>query len=134
MALVTPIANITVEPVTARHVYRNPNLIGLVAGEALLAAAPCHIESDGMVYMSNGTADNADAVVDGFTGKPYVAGEPVTLYGDGAIFEYAAGLTPGAKLYLGTTDGRLDTSTTTGDSQGIAKALDAKHIQVRTKW
>lgn len=131
MALVTPISNISVDPSMAHEVSRTPALNGLVAGEALLAGAPCHIHTDGTVLMSNGTAANADAVVHGFTGKAYVVGEPVTLFQEGAVFEYATGMTPGQTLYLGTTDGRLDTAATTGDPDGIAFALDAKRIMVR---
>ncbi len=131
MALVTPISNITVETRSAQHANQIPASLGLVAGEALLAAAPCYIKaSDGKVYMSNGTAANEAAEVDGWTGKSYAVGEPVSLWGRGAIFEYATGMTPGAVLFAGTTAGRLDTAATTGDAVGVARTINATHIRV----
>lgn len=134
MALVTPLTtNITIETVSARHAFRNPALDGLVAGEALLAAAPCYIHTDGTVHMSNGTADNNEAVVAGWTGKSYAAGEPVTLFEE-AVFEYATGMTPGDLFYLGTTNGRIDDTATTGGTAPIAMALDAKRIKVKSDW
>lgn len=131
MALVTPASSISVETRSAQHANQIPASLGLVAGEALLAAAPCYIKaSDGKVYMSNGTSANEAAEIDGFTGKAYASGEPVTLWGRGVIFEYATGMTIGAPLYIGTTAGRLDTATTTGDSVGVARTISATHIRV----
>ena len=132
MALViAPATTTTVEGRSAMHAQQIPASLGLVAGEALLTAAPCYIKaSDGKVYMSNGTAANEAAKVHGFTGKSYASGEPVTLWKDGIIFEYGTGLTPGATLYVGATAGRLDTAATTGDGAGVATVLTATHIQV----
>lgn len=132
MALLTaPATTTTVEAVSAAHANQIPASLGLVAGEALLTAAPCYIKaSDGKVYMSNGTSANEAAELDGFTGKSYAAGEPVTLWGRGVIFEYGTGLTPGATYYIGATAGRLDTGTTTGDSVGVARSISATHIRV----
>jgi hypothetical protein len=104
---------------------------GLVAGEALLAAAPCYVKaSDGLVYMSNGTAATEAASCFGFTARATAAGQPVSLFSIGTKFEYASGMTPGAKLYVGTTAGRLDTAATTGGTVAVARAYDATHIQV----
>lgn len=131
MALVTPASSITVETRSAQHANQIPASLGLVAGEALLAAAPCYIKaSDGKVWMSNGTGANEAAEIDGFTGKAYAVGEPVSLWGRGVIFEYATGMTIGAPLYIGTTAGRLDTATTTGDAVGVARTISATHIRV----
>lgn len=132
MALVTaPATTTTVETRSAQHANQIPASLGLVAGEALLTAAPCYIKaSDGKVYMSNGTAANEAAELDGFTGKSYAAGEPVTLWGKGVIFEYGTGLTPGAVLFIGATAGRLDTVATTGDAVGVARTISATHIRV----
>lgn len=131
MALVTRLSNVTVDTISAAHAAQIPASLGLVAGEALDGGAPCYIKaSDGKVYMSNGTAANEAAEVDGFTGKSYASGEPVTLWGRGVIFEYATGLTPGAPLYIGTTAGRLDTAATTGDAVGVARTISATHIRV----
>jgi hypothetical protein len=132
MALITaaPVTT-TVETRSAQHAAQIPASLGLVAGEALLAAAPCYIKaSDGKVYMSNGTAANEAAEYDGFTGKSYAAGEPVTLWGPGCIFEYGTGLTPGADLFVGATAGRLDTAATTGGTVAVARTINATHIRV----
>lgn len=132
MTLVTaPATTTTVEGRSAMHAQQIPASLGLVAGEALLTAAPCYIKaSDGKVYMSNGTAANEAAKVHGWTGKSYAANEPVSLWKEGVIFEYGTGLTPGATLYIGTTAGRLDTAATVGDGVGVATAISATHIQV----
>lgn len=121
----------TVEGKSALHVPQIPASIGLVAGEALLTAAPCYIKaSDGKVYMSNGTAANEAAKLSGWTGKAYSAGQPVTLWPRGVIFEYGAGLTPGARLYVAATAGRLDTAATVGDTVGVAEVITSTHIRV----
>jgi len=132
MALLTaPATTTTVETRSAQHANQIPASLGLVAGEALLTAAPCYIKaSDGKVYMSNGTAATEPAETDGFTGKTYAIGEPVTLWGRGVIFEYGTGLTPGATYFIGATAGRLDTAATTGDAVGVARSISATHIRV----
>lgn len=109
-----------------------PQITGCIAGENLDVAAPCYIKgSDGLVYMSNGTAANEAAKCDGFTPRTTKAGQAVTLFGVGARFHYAAsGLTPGAPLYIGATAGRLDTAATTGDAVGVARAINATDIRV----
>lgn len=128
MALVVKTSSPSVDMSLAVHVSQIPDLL---AGEALEAAAPCYIHSDGKVYMSNGTAADAEARCAGFTARPVASGEPVTLLGPGTRFGYAdATMTPGAKLYLGTTNGRLDTATTTGDAVGVAIAVTASDILV----
>ena len=128
MALVTVASDASMDTGTAQFA---PQLSGdLYAGEALLVAAPCHIESDGKVYMSNATAANADAVTLGFTPRATASGEPVTLFGIGTRFRYASGMTPGDTLYLGATDGRLDDAATTGDAEGIAIAVSATDIVI----
>lgn len=129
MALVAaPATTTTVDTRSAQHATQIPASVGLTAGEALTTASPCRIHSDGKVYLSNGTADDAEANVHGWTGKPYAAGDAVTLWGPGTIFEYGTGLTPGAVLYVGTTDGRLDTAATTGDATGVALVISTTHI------
>lgn len=132
MALLTaPATTVTVETRSAQHANQIPASLGLIAGEALLTAAPCYIKaSDGKVYMSNATATGEASELDGFTGKTYAAGEPVTLWGRGCIFEYGTGLTPGATYYIGATAGRLDTATTTGDAVGVARSISATHIRI----
>lgn len=131
MALVTQATAITVETRTAQHANQIPASLGLIAGEALLAAAPCYIKaSDGKVYMSNGAAATEPAELDGFTGKSYAIGEPVSLWGRGVIFEYGTAMTIGAPLFIGATAGRLDTAATTGDAVGVARTISATHIRI----
>lgn len=128
MALVTP-ARVSVDASSAMYAPQLSD--GLVAGEDLLIGAPCYIkQADGKVYMADGTAANEKAVVAGWTPRQTNLGEPVTLFGIGTKFQYATGLTPGQKLYLGTTPGRLDTAATTGDAVGVAQAITAKLIRV----
>lgn len=131
MALVTPNSGITVETISAKHANQISASLRLIAGEALLAAAPCYIKaSDGKVYMCNGTAANEAAELDGWTAMAYAAGDPVSLWGRGIVFEYSTGMASGATLYMGTTAGRLDTAATTGDAVGVARTINATHIRV----
>lgn len=108
-----------------------PQIAGLVAGEAIDACAPCYVAAaDGKVYMSNGTAANAAAKVDGFSAQSAAAGQGVTLLGPGLRMRYGSGLTIAALYYLGTTKGRLDTATTTGGTVALAKAISATDVVV----
>ena len=108
-----------------------PQIPDLIAAEDLAIAAPCHIlAADGKVYLSTATAADADAALDGFAARAAKAGEPITLFGIGARFQYGSGLTPGATLYMGATDGRLDDAATTGDAAGVAKVINATDIRV----
>lgn len=128
MALVTRASDANMDMTTGSKI---PTITGVLAAEDLDIAAPCHINSSGTVEMSNATAANADAKVQGFTPRAVKSGQPVTLFGPGTRFRYAAsGLTPGNTLYLGATDGRLDDGATTGDSTGVAVAVSATDIVV----
>lgn len=127
MALITRGANASMDISTGQFA---PQISGLLAGEALDAVAPCYIHSDGKIYMSNGTADDAEAKVDGFTPRAAASGQPITIYGEGTRFNYGSSLTPGATYYLGATNGRLDGAATTGDAAGIARAVSATDIVV----
>ena len=129
MALVTRSSTPDIDVSSAQFA---PQIPALITGEAIDPAAPCYVATDGKVYMSNGTAADASAEVDGFS-PPYsvAAGETITLMGKGTRYRYAdSGLTPGQTLYVGTTDGRLDNAATTGDSNGVAKAINATDIRV----
>lgn len=126
MALVTRAADAS--PDTSNALV-TPQAAGLVAGEDIDTAAPCYIKaSDGKVYMSNGTADDAAAKVHGFSYQACKAGAAVTLALPGARFRYGASLTPGAALYVAATKGRLDTAVTTGGKTPIAYAVNASDI------
>lgn len=129
MAEVTKDANASVDASTAMMA---PQITGLIAGENIAVAAPCYIASDGKVYEANGTTDDEKADVAGFAPRTCTAGEPLTLYGVGARFRYGTNLTPGARLYLAGTDGKLDTAPTVGDPAGIARVITATDIVVIT--
>lgn len=90
----------------------------LVAGEALLAGAPCYISiSDGKVYMSaNALAEIA--TIHGYPIKAYAAGQQLTLYKTVRLQyinpSYAA--TVGDPIYLGANPGELaDAATGAGN-------------------
>ncbi len=128
-------ANASFDGLTAiRNGAQLPQLPGnpLRAGEDLDPAAPLYIKTtDGLLYMSTGAAANEAAEVIGFTGKSYKQGEVVTPFRAGTIFKYADGtLSPGGRLFISATKGRLDDAATTGDAKGVAIALDASHIVV----
>lgn len=129
MALLTRSTDASIDASTAQFA---PQITGLIAGEDLDVVAPCYIKSsDGKVYMSNATAANEAAEVAGFTPRAVKAGQPVTLFGKGTRFRYAAsGLTPGDVYYIAATAGRLDTAATVGDAVGAAQALTATDIRV----
>ena len=108
---------------------------GLVAGadigSASQAVTPCYIKgSDGKVYAADGTAADEKAILAGFAARFTKTGEPVTLFGIGTKFEYGTGMTPGVKLFIGATAGRLDTAATTGDAVGVAQVVTATMIRV----
>jgi hypothetical protein len=129
MANITRVAAASLDVSSGMHA---PQISGnLIAGENLDGVAPCYIKAaDGKVYMTNGTAANEAAGFDGFTAKATKSGESVTLFGIGARFRYATGLTPGAKYYAATTAGVLSDTTTTGGTVVLAKAISATDIRV----
>jgi hypothetical protein len=131
MATITRVTAASVDASTAMFA---PQITGLIAGEALDACAPCYVKAaDGKVYMSNGTAANAAAKVDGFTPRSAAAGEAITLFGPGTRMRYGSGLTPSADYYLSATAGRLDDAATTGGTAIIARAITATDIVVMAK-
>lgn len=129
MALVTRSASASGD---TTHLIKVPQVSGdLYAGEALDVVSACYIKSsDGLVYMSNGTAVNEAARCLGFTARAVASGQPVTLYRIGARFGYGSALTIGAMYYVAATAGRLDTAPTTGGLLAIAEAITATDIQI----
>lgn len=102
---------------------------GLVAGEAITRGDICYIKSDGKVWRTNGTAATAPAEVDGIALESAAVGEAVTL-GFNVEVEYSTGLTPGAKFYASTNAGKLSTTSTTGGTKEVARAVSATKIFV----
>lgn len=128
MALVTRSADASIDATSAMYA---PQVADLLAGEDIDMAAPCYIASaDGLVYMSDATANNEAAEFVGFSASPASNGQPVTLFGLGARFRYGSGLTPGAVLFVAATAGRLDDAATTGDSVGTVQVLSDTDIRV----
>lgn len=105
------------------------NQFNLKAGEAIAAGDACYIKSDGLAWRSIGTAVNAAAKVDGFAAEAAAVGEAVTLFFRVA-FRYGAGLTPGAKYFLGAAAGALADAATTGGTGPVGTAIDATRIYV----
>lgn len=108
---------------------QSQQIAGLLAGEALAAGDACYIKSDGKVWKSVGTAVNAAAKVDGWAAEACGVGEGVTLFYD-VTFRYGAGLTPGARVFLGATAGLIDDTATTGGTAPIGFVVDATRIRL----
>lgn len=102
-----------------------PHVSNVYAGEDIDAGAPCYIKAaDGKAYMSNGTAADEAAGVDGFAVMAAKAGEPITLHGHGTRLGYGDGtLAANALLYVDTVKGRLNTAATTGGTVPVAKVV-----------
>ena len=128
MATITRSASASLDAATGMFACQRSG--NLTAGEALDLVSACRIHTDGLVYMADGSAADAEARFIGMTARAVSSGEPVTLYGIGARFRYATGMTPGARLFLSATDGRLDDAATTGGTLCIAIALNATDIEI----
>lgn len=125
MAIVTKSARAHADTHTIMYA---PQIPGLIAGEDLPIVSACKIDgTTGKVMLA---ADGDDFA--GFNLDDKLAGEPVTLYQNGATFQYTdSGLTPGAKLYIAATanKGKLD-SANPSSALPVAQAVDTKHIRV----
>lgn len=131
MADVTVASNASIDPVSTQ---KAPFISGLVAGEDLDAAAPCYIKNDGKVYMTVTTVNNGiatQAAYAGFTAKSYKSGDPVTLFGKGARFNYSSAMTPGEVFFASATAGALsDAVVLANDVSPLAMAISATDIVV----
>src|SRR5690349_16273398 len=110
MANITP-ASVSLDGSTGSFALQIPDL---VAGEALTAGNAVYIKSDGKVWKSNGTAATAPAGFVGIVVKDYAVGRAVTVWSVGTRMRYAAGMTPGAPLFVSGTAGALADAATTG--------------------
>lgn len=109
---------------------REHQIAGLVAGEAITAGDAVYIKSDGLVWLSNGTAVNAAAKVRGFAPTAAAVGEAVTIM-FGVDFYYGAALTTGADLFLSAaTPGALSDVATTGGTAPIGFVVDATRVHL----
>lgn len=103
----------------------------LLVGEDIAAGDACYVKSDGKIWRSNGTANDAVAVVDGFApmAAKVAQRQPLSLYTE-ANFNYGAGLSPGTFVYLFTTAGAIGTATTTGGLTPCGRVIDATRIRL----
>lgn len=100
---------------------------GLKAGEDIAGGDACYLKSDGAVWRSDGTANNAAAKAHGIAARAAKSGEAVTLFRN-VEFHYGSALTPGAPLYVAATAGQLDSAATTGGTVPVAFVVDASRI------
>jgi hypothetical protein len=125
MALLTRIAQASGD---TTHLIKVPQISGdEYAGEDLDPVAACYKKaSDGLWYMSDGTAVAEAARCMGFTARAVKAGQPVTIYRVG----YGSGMAIGTQLFVAATKGRLDTAATTGGLVPVAEVITPTDIQV----
>lgn len=110
-----------------------PQITDLIAGEDIDPAAPCYIKaSDNKVYMCISAASETTLSYAGFSPRAAKAGQAITLFGAGARFGYGAALTPGTRLYISVTKGRLaDAPGAAGtDIRGVAQVITPTDIRV----
>src|SRR5690349_17760118 len=114
---------------------RENHLSGGICGENIAAGDACRIGTDGKIYRSNGAANNASAVVDGFAATKAQAGDAVTLFWF-VNFGYGNGMTPGTFLYLsGTVLGGLADAPSTGGINPVARVLpDGQRIWTKKSY
>ncbi len=108
-----------------------PPIVAIMA-EDIDALAPCGLNSDGEIVMSNATAADAPGQFLGVAARAGLAGQPGSLYGIGAQFQWssAGALTPGLPYFVGATDGTIDAVATTGDTLGSFVAITTKDLAV----
>lgn len=108
-----------------------PVVSGLFAGENIDAGSPCYLKSDGKVYMSVSTVViGAKTNVLGFAPKAYKTGDPITVYGLGARFDYGTDLTVGAFLYVSDTKGKLADSAVASNDLPVCVCVSKTDIVV----
>jgi hypothetical protein len=103
----------------------------LLGADVASPLTPLRMAADGLLYPASAAAANANARIFGWSTRAGKAGQPMTVYGVGAVGKYSdEALTPGAVLYLGETAGALSSIATTGDAVGCAQAIDASNIRI----
>ena len=131
MAVITRIASPSLATSLPCHAHQVDQGGNKKAGVAIAAGQTCYVKaSDGLVYLTDGTAADEAARAWGIAARAAAVGQPVTLYSD-VEFEYAAGLTIGAPLYVSTTAGALADAPTTGGAAPVAHAVSASRIRFK---
>ena len=105
---------------------------GLFAGEALAKGSAVYIKNDGLVYLAVSTATEATnvAAFAGLVERAYAAGDPVTIFGQGNIFQLSTSLTPGALLYVSATAGSLDSAKIASSDTPKAKCISTTSVVI----
>lgn len=130
MALITRSTYVSIDAASAQ---KASFISGLFAGEALTAAAPCYIDTDGTVKMSTSASSviSTESKYIGFTADSVASGGPVTLFGKGTRFNYADSMTPGTLLFTSGSAGYLsDAAVLSGDIAPVAMAITETDIVV----
>ena len=102
------------------------------AAEDIDALAPCGLDSSGEAIQSNGTLADAAGQFIGVAARAALTGQPVSLFGEGAQFEWTdlGTLVPGAPYFVGGDDGSIDDTATTGDTLGSFLAVTVNVLKV----
>lgn len=131
MAEVTKLTTASLQSVINDHDTTHRVATGIKAGAAITAGDACYIASTGLAHPATGAAANAAAKVRGFAAMAAASGEAVTLLTDVEFDQYAAGMTPGANLYLsGTVAGMLADAASTGGTGVVGFAVTATRVRV----
>jgi hypothetical protein len=127
MSLITVVTDASMDTRSAMHA----NFISaLFAGEAIDNCSPCRLGSDGKVYMAVTASGVAPSDFIGFSADNVVSGGPVTVFGKGARFNYAAGMTPNTQLFVSATKGKLSDAVVEANDKPVALAISATDIVV----
>ncbi|MBA2672027.1 MAG: DUF2190 family protein [Gemmatimonadetes bacterium] len=128
MAAITKSTSVNIDASSGMYVS---TISGKLAGEAIAKGDACYIKgSDGKIYRSINTSANEAAMVHGLAADAAAAGEAVSLYSAGAIWEYSTGMTPGTEVFLGAVAGGLDTAAGTGHPLPVGHVVDAQRIRI----
>lgn len=123
MADVARRARPSVDAATAMYAGQ---LSGLVAGENIVAGDLTFIAAGtGRLMKTTGAAGQ---IVAGIAPRDANTNEPLTVYNVGTRVGYGSGLTPGQKLYLSATAGRLGDAVVAVGDLPVAFAVNATDI------
>lgn len=108
-----------------------PQVSQKLLGEDIASAVtPLEMRPDGLLYRASGAAADLHARIFGWSTRKGKTGQPMAVYGLGAVGKYAdETLVPGSLLFLGT-GGTLSSTASTGDAVGCAQAIDASNIRI----
>jgi hypothetical protein len=105
----------------------------LTAGSAIAAGDAVYIKSDGLVYSTDGTTETTQSSFVGLVARSYVANQPVTIFGQGNVFEYSSGsMTPGNLLWVSgsATAGGLSDAKVLATDVPVARAINLTNVVI----